>query len=257
MKGIDDLADSLTTEILVEMADSFFGARKAIDEEKERFEIQASAVKAIGEATLGRLVLLHGLLLDEEHVRDFYLSLGVTPDNYLRLVRDTSDTMKISIPFALTRKKRYAKLLIKAYGEAAGAVRGYLHGEYYNDPKVPGRKRLTPSFELLSAWAEKINASVKKVNENHSPSSVLSFSKSLNGAQVRHESISEATIDGYSNTLDKSLAIHPLDFQAYGLKEFPELPPLESAGDQVVNFARRLYKQHEERINALLEHLKT
>ncbi len=257
MKGIDDLADSLTTEILVEMAESFFGARKAIDEEKERFEAQASNVKAIGDATLGRIALLHGLLLDDTHVHDFYLTIGVTPDKYLRLVQDSPDRIKISLPFALTREKRYAKLLTRAYGEAAGAVRGYLHGEYYNDPKISGRKRITPSYELLATWAEKINTSIKKVNEGHTPSSVLNFSKSLNGAQLRHESISEATIAGYSNSLDKSLAIPPLDFQAYGLKDFPELPALETVKGQLVNFARGLYKQHKERINALLEHLKT
>lgn len=257
MKGIDDLTESLTTEILVEMADSFFGARKSIDEEKERFNIQAAKVKAIGEATLKRISLLHSLLLKKKYLQDFYRSLGVAPDQLVRLVETTPNNERISVPFAFTRRKRYEKLLLRAYGEAAGAVSGYLHGEYYSDPKEPGRKRLTPSYENLQAWAKKINDHVKKVNQGHSPSSVLSFSKSLNGPQLRHESISEATINGYSNSLDHSLALPPVDFQAYGLQELPELPAPDRVKSKVAGFARGLYKQHKERINALLEHLKT
>ncbi len=257
MKGIDDLNESLTTEILVEMADSFFGARKAIDEEKERFEAQASAVKAIGEATLQRVALLHELLPEEDDIRKLYEHLGVDPQPFLQLVRDIPVPRKVSIPFALTTAGRYEKLFLKVYGEVTGAVRGYLHGEYYDDPHTPGRKRLTPNYDQLKNWAEAVNDKVQKVNQGHSPSSVLNFSKSLKGAQVRHESISEATIDGYSNSLDQSLALAPLDFQSYSLQEFPELPALNKVKPQLTKFIRGLYKQHKERINALLKHLNT
>lgn len=256
MKGIDDLTASLTTELLVEMADSFFGARKALDEEKERFQTQVSVVKALGEATLDRISLLHRILLEDAYVRELYASLGVSPEPFIRLVQEPSN-WKISPPFALTSRKRYEKLILRTYGEAARYVHRYLHGEYYDDPQLPGRKRLSPSYLQLETWAAAINKKIRKVNEGHSPSSVINFSKSLNGSQVRYECISEATIDGYSNSLDQSLAISSLDFQASGLHALPELPVREKVKPQLVQFARGLYKQHKERINALLEHLKT
>ncbi len=255
MSRLEEFTDSLAQETMIEMAESFFGARKSIDDERELFEDKVKAIASIADAALAKLNLLHALLLEEGLAHELYAELGVRPGRLFQWVDPAKVTLFLDIPFALTGEGRYVRLVCKTYDAVQQAFDEYLHGRYYADPRTPGRKRLSLHFELLKDWAGHINRRIRNVNEGMAPSCVLGFFKGLHPGEVDNERITGATIPGYSCALDDDLAIPPVDCLALGLKEFPELPPAEAVKPRVERFAHALYPDNKERINALLERL--
>lgn len=253
MSVMDEYADALSQEILVEMAESFFGARKSLDDEKELFRKKVEQVKHIAWTALARTGLLHALLLDNKAAPEFYKGLKVVPKRLFALVDPLKARLFLPMPWALGPKGRYEKLLIRTYEAVQDSFDEYLHGRYYEDPRFRGRKRLSLHYYLLKDWAEHINGRVNKVNVNQAPSCVLSFAKDMHVADREKERITEATLDGYSNTLNNDLAIAPVNIQKMGLPQLPDLPPLPEVKSFIADFARDLYESKRDEVLAVME----
>lgn len=255
ISSLEDYSNSLAEETLVEMAESFFGARKSVEEESEHFMDSAGKVKEFGEEALDRASLLHALLLDPSRVTAFYELLGVKPGQLLEWVDPEHAKLYVKIPFAFTNKGRYAKLLANVYEIVAGLFDEYLNGRYYSPLRHGGRKRLSLHYNLLKDWAGHINRRIRDVNEGMAPSCVLGFAKGLDCSMVEAERITGATLPGYACALDHDLQMPSVNCQALGLKEIPALPPLDQVKDKLLSFAKDVYKTEGSRVQGLLDRL--
>ena len=182
-KGPGTLADDLADEALAEMADTFFGERKEIEDLVEHIEAVARHLRDEAPRILDLGAALHGLLSSPEVVREMYAAVDVDPKPFLALVparpRVELDMPK---PFALTAAGRFAKQGLAAYQAFQVALDDYLHGVYEDHPEYEGRKRLKPNLEHLGKLVVSVNERIVKVNE--APGQVLSYAHRLDVAEV-------------------------------------------------------------------------
>lgn len=252
---LDDYCDALTQETLVEMAENFFGERKSLDDEKERFEHQAGILRTYGESVLLKASLLHALLLNEENVHEFFGILGVQPGRLLLLVDPAKARLFLPLPAGFSCKRRYVKLVLRTYEAVADGFDIYLNGRYYN---LAGskQKRLSVHYKLLKDWCGHINRRIRKVNEGLAPSCVLGFAHGLDVEALDRERISGATLENYACSLDESLAMTPVSCHEAGLVELPQLPPLDKVKHPVKQYAKALYSANKTQCKALLTSLR-
>lgn len=244
MPDMDSFAEGLIQETLVDMAESFFGARTELEKEIERFEAQAKVLKKLAEAALPLADLLHALLLNEENAHELYTTLGVRPGRYFTWVDPSHELPPFKRPWALTGRGRYVKAMLRAYDQMQVAFDVYLNGRYYSDPRQHGRKRLSVHYYLMRDWAGHINRRIRKVNEGQAPSCVLAFAKSLDVEAVTKERVTDAPLDtgGINCKLDQDLAFKPVSLFDLGLKELPDLPSIKLARVRVARLARQVWR---------------
>lgn len=254
MNGFDELANTLSQEVLSEMAENFFGTRSRLDGLLDGFQNLVRQFRQVQAQTQARFSVLHFLLLRGKEAGNFYRALGLDPG--LAAFAPAELVLPGQGPaFGLTRKSRYAKTVLEAYAEAAAEAHGYMHGRFFVDARDRGRRKLTIHYTQLRELCEQINASVRKVNENLSPSGVIQYVKNFNPDEVSRENIAGAADTGYSERLDKSLRFQPVDFAGLGLLQFPDLPGPKEAEAPIREFCGRLAAQWPEEVDGLLREL--
>lgn len=239
-KTLESYAEGLVEETLVEAASTFFGARVALEREIEHYEDEARKLKRVEDGVLRRASALHFLLLDGAAAEEFYELIGVRPGHLLDAAQVARrDATGVDVPFALRPSSRYAKLALAAYEALVHAVDAYLHGEYYTDSH--GRKRITPNYGRLQKWCHDLNAKIEALNSDHSPSGTLCFVKGLDPSLIEKQRLSEATMAGYAQELDRELAFKPVECLALNHLVAPELPGVDAVRDVIMEFCRGLY----------------
>lgn len=241
-RDLESYADGLVEETLLETATTFFGARVALEREIEHYHEAAEKLTRVEEGVLCRAATLHHLLLHAEAAREFYQLIGVKPGHLLDAAEVARcDFSGIEIPFAFTRRSRYAKLVLAAYAALVRASAAYLHGEYYTDSE--GRKRVSVNFGQLQKWCHDLNEKITALNRDHSPTGTLCFVKGLDPSLIERQRLSEATLDGYAQELDRELAFKPVECISLNYLAAPELPGVDAVRDIVLRFARGLYSR--------------
>lgn len=250
-KGIEELADSLMHETLVEAATTFFGARKSLEDEIEAYTASLDALEKLEKRMLARVGAVHYLLIDRAGLAAFFDALDVRAPH----LEDMSDpehreTAGLTPGLALTRAGRYAGLLAKAYHEMQQEVDIYLHGQYYDAPDGSGRKLITPNYTQVHGWCERINTRIEAVNRDHSPSGTLCFVKGLDPAALERQRLAGGTFSNYCSEIDEELKFQPVQCLGMHAVHPPDLPPLAEVKKPLKAFAKAYFKQHAEELTA-------
>jgi hypothetical protein len=251
MSTLSDYADALVEEGLVEAADTFFGARKRLEDEIAVFHQKCRELEHMGREVVACAHGLGFLLLEGTRVESFYAALGVQVDRQSPLYGSRFNKDLRSGPGLLART-RYWKTVYKAYEEVFRAVDTYVHGRHYDDPARPGGKKRTICSTTLISWAEKINQRIKDLNNNNQASQVLQFAKQFRVDEVEKEKITGA---GVVYNLDAELAFEPLDLSPCGLLDFPRLPAPRTVKKTIKSFCLDMYRQETSRIHAILQQI--
>lgn len=254
MSQFEAYADAIAQEALMEMAENFFGERVSIDDEKERFCAQADYLRERMQDVLKRAGLLHALLFTDENIHDFYFQLDVRPGPYFLWVDSSHPRRWFPVPFALSSKERYVRLLLKTYELVQQEFDAYMNGFYHKASS--GEKRLSMHYKLLMDWSGHINRRIRKVNKGLAPSCVLGLAHSIDVEGVDKERVTGATLDNYCCTLDQSLEIPPVSCHEKGIKPLPELPPFKDVQKKLTAFAKQVYKDHTTEAKALVQRLR-
>ncbi len=248
------LADALEGEVLTEMAGTFFGARKALEDAQEDFQLHVEDIRSREAQVFSRVFYLRSLLLGEQGETAFFTEIGLDRSFPASKGRPGSRTWHPdALPFAFLPGTRYVKAVLQAYGELRQACEAYMSGVYEEDPERSGRKRLSPHYRQLERYCVRLNERIAKVNNEMTPSSVLQYARSINSPVQSGQEALENSLGAES--LDSGLAFKPVDFASLGLWEAPGLPPLEACEGAIRRFCSGFYKRNAPQIKKVLADL--
>lgn len=246
---LDEWGDALVEEGLREAADTFFGARTALDEEIAFFETQAARLKDRAGEIRSWFAGLNCLLGSEEGSRMLFDALGVTLDD-ASLYSLQVCSLQFRRPRSFTRKGLFAKTVWEVYEPLARLIEAYMHGVPYTDPLQPSRVMISVNHGQLRKHCAEINERIRTVNESNRPSESLGFAKKMDQLQIQKESITGG--GGQTWTLDRDMAFKPLDFDSYGLPAFPDLPVDAQAQSRLKECCNRIFESRREHVDAVL-----
>ncbi len=248
------LADALESEVLTEMAGTFFGARKTLDNLLEDFQLLVEDVRAREAKVYSRVCYMRSLLLGPEGEAAFFAELGMAPPFADSCSHSGSRTWHPdSLPFAFWASTRYVMAVLQAYAEVRHTCEVYMAGEYEDDPDQSGRKRLSPHYRLIERHCARLNERIEKLNTEMTPSSVLQFARDIGSADQPGQGLLTNSLGAES--LDNSLKFQKIDFAALGLWKAPALPPVEACEQAIRRFCSDYYKQSGPQIKKVLADL--
>lgn len=253
MADFKEFADQLQHEVVTDMAESYFGARKDLDDMIDAFNLMVEEFRQMGPKLSQAAAVLHHLLLDRETARDFYISLDIVP-SCIPFGDVTPRPFFDPLPFAFTGG-RYQKCVFRAYDIFQKTADEYLNGVYYEDPEFKGRKRLTVHYLRLKALCEHINDEVERVNGGMSPSGALRYLKTMDPVRVEQEKmIGEACL--VEGAIDKELLFLPIDFEALSLPIVQDLPALYKVKPLIKEFCEQIYPSRKHDVQAAMAGLR-
>lgn len=240
MSDISDFADQLQQDVVSDMAESFFGSRKELDDALEAFADMIREFLPVVERLYRAEATLRLLLLDESAADECFRRLGIDPA-VIPQAEGAAILPRESLPFALTGRRRYTTCVLDAYEQLRRTVQDYLHGQYYDDPVQKGRKRLTMHYRRLEEVAAYINEKIRKANEESSVTSVLREVKRLDPVKMEREQIMGDVYLKEGCGLDNDMCFVPIDFKGYQFPEVADLPPLKDLREPLKAFCAELY----------------
>ncbi|WP_147821488.1 hypothetical protein [Salidesulfovibrio onnuriiensis] len=254
MSRFDEFADSLRAEVVSEMAETYFGARKNIDDMTEVLEQWARELR-IWIPRLERAAdKLHVLLLDERTMHDFYVALDVLPSCVPFPAGGERANLFDKLPFAFTARGRYAKCVLKAYWEFQRLVDEYLNGRYSSQPDEGGRKRLSVHYIRFKEMFEYVNKQIEKVNARMATGDTLRYLKQMDPEYTEKERVLEACV-GESCALNVEAEYKPMELAGFELPEIQELPPVGRVRDEIKAFCRGVWERRGKEIQRLLSEI--
>ncbi len=240
MSSQKTLADSLEQEVLTEMAGTFFGARKNVDDLLEEFRRQVEELRAREGAVYARVLFLRGLLLGYEGEVEFFRALGMPGSPFSLEHGRVLDTWRPErLPFALLTSWRWRKAVELAYAELCKSCEVYEHGEYTDDRRKRGKKVLTVNRQQVLRLADYLNGRIVKLNQEMSPSSVLQYARSIRSSDDMGKGAIMNELGAES--LDRGLTFQPLDVAGLGLWKAPDLPKPEACAEKILAFCEGFY----------------
>jgi len=252
--GVEEFGESLQQEALREMADSFFGSRRLIEDELEQLHATLHELAAIAERALDRLCLLHALLVDDDTIRRFYdhldiHDLGALPE----LLAGRTPRLGFPLPGGLRASARYLRLFELAYTFAHDASHTYMHGKHRRDPAT-GAHATTLHFLQLEQWCAAMNRRIKHINASQPPSLVMAYARQLQGNGGQADAFG-ATLAGIAANTDASLGLPLLRCSEIGMGPLPALPSPVQASEVVRDVAKSAFSAHSASLRSLMRDL--
>ena len=253
MPDFKNLSDSLKMEVLSEMADTYFGARRELDQMLEHFDRLTDQLSVLARTVERNAGLLHFLLLEDQGVPGFYTALGVSPEA-VAYHGYKGAISSLNLPLALSPKGRWLRSVRRAYKTFQAVAFDYMHGHSEVDPKDRRRRRTSLHFELLQALAERINRSIMHVNRDLRLDDALEYAKGLEPGLMERERMAGA--GQYSERGNSDFDFEPIAFEDLGLKAMPDLPDPKDAFGMARPWLKRFYRGHRQEITARMQALK-
>lgn len=246
----EEMVSALQDEVLSEMAETFFSARKAVDEEMELFRSREEELRRASRRALCHAGWLADLLTGSDMAGQLWHALGV-PVDFMQMAGGTEACPHRDVPFAWTRSGRYEKLLLDVYEDTWRAFDEYVNGVAATVPGRTGKVRRL-GYRRYRQWAAEINRMVDKANRDHSPSCVLGMARALDVEGQEKLKVAGSGMEGYSCALDATLALPRLDESVPQLPDLPDLPAPATAARSLRALARRIWRERRDRAAAAL-----
>ena len=252
MGRMDEWGDALVEEGLREAAETFFGTRKALDNDIDFFNTKATKLLGQSQEVRSWFAGLNCLLGSKDNSQAFFAALDVTlPDQSLYEVLACS--LQFRRPRGFTRKGLYAKTVWEVYTVLARQVHEYMHGRTYQDPRHPGRILVSVHYTQLQRYCAKINERIAEINASLRPSESLGFARRMDLAERDREAITGGGTQTWS--LDQDLAFVPLDFATFALPVFPDLPTDDRARHRLHAFCGQIFVREREHIDQIFHEI--
>ncbi len=245
MSNLDGFASDLVNEVLSEMADNFFGARKRMDDHLERFDKLMGKLRSLEQQVELQAGKLHFILGGAAQAKQFYLLLGIKQgEPGFELTNGPAPCID-KFPRAFTPQGRFTRLVLSSYAALQEQTDAFMNGNHQPHPDQAKRLVLSLHFKQLKAYSEEINKAIEKMRQEMPVSSAIRYAKGFaDPAQVDKERVTGAHCQlplGKNQGLDASFAYQTIDFSAYGIRKYHDLPSVDQVKPLILTFCRKLY----------------
>ncbi|WP_045215320.1 hypothetical protein [Desulfonatronovibrio magnus] len=248
MNKLTYFSEDIVDETLKEAADNFFGKRRKIDSELELLDKHIRQLQQKAQTVERSISRLNYLLPGNDMVKAFWAKLGLKDSLYSAVSADWSGDA--ILPWAMTLKSKYRKTVLIFYSDLQKLVHDYLHGKYIDDPEVKGKKVMTCNLLHLKEWVEDLNKEIDNINCSNRPDDVMAFTRRIN---VSESSKRESVGSGLEYTYDQELCFQPVDFDKFGLPEYPELKKVQEVQEKISDFCNITFSDNKELIKNVLK----
>ncbi|SIO29879.1 hypothetical protein [Halodesulfovibrio marinisediminis] len=262
MTDFDSLSSALKDEVMTDIATGFFGARKAIDDERDLFHHVESDLRLAEQRALNTCAQLKALLTSERDLEKLLRLLGVSVE-FLERMEDTDPWINMELPFAFTAEGRYKKCVLKTYENMYSAFKSFLHGITYKTTDTFRKFGQTTGYYRYVEWCDDLNERIKKVNRDRSPAHVLSVVRDLDVDTVAKQRAVGAVNVAAGCLPGDDLCLLLVPCEDLKAMELPEIPPLNTQlSDKhtvesiLKEYASEIYKRDREKVKQILSTLK-
>ncbi len=255
MADFKDLSNALAEEVLNDVADTFFGARRDVDDSLEYLDILSKQLLEKVNGIFEACVLLQKVCLGDAGYKKFW-ELAEINRNIFKFPKRAECSRFDTVPtFSLTRKHEYTKWVSIAYHQLALRVEIYMKGIFIEEDSHHTRKVRSVNFMDFNLFVEEVNRKIDKVNSNTSPSDVLKFAKSLDQEAIEKEKIT-GCVGPECSVIDGEMAFKPINLEEFGLPDFPELTIGDDSRSFLNDFSRQMYAENKVQVKELLKELR-
>lgn len=250
----DDYAKDLADEVLSDMAENFFGARKQLEEAIDLFYQYVAELKKKQDLLEERFRFLNYLLMYEQEASRFYRDLGVQDTGAIPREGALSETaVPVHAPSALTIKGKYLKLMMWAYETVQKGCKAYNHGMDYEEMKQVGFEQRDAYYDLVMGMHQLINKEVRRVNAKVSPSHILQTAKRFDpDTQQKEHFTGGGAYYGDDSSLNRELNYEPIDKSSLNIRKFPDLPEPGRVDHRISKICKDRYSRHSESIRRII-----
>lgn len=213
---VADISAALAYQVKKEIAENYFGSRKALEEERDDLTRQEGILKKAWEQeVLSTLTRIYLLFIREEEGRAF-LDLIKREDLIKSINRGLKDQgippfpLSCSLPFTLTAKGKYKKLIVSLYQLAR------TQGE-----------ALGNEFRTLQKKVSLFNEELNHFNSCFNLSDILSLIHSFENRDDLKGVLGDNTDPLAVPLLEKKLMLKPLELDPEGETLLRPLPPIK------------------------------
>lgn len=238
----DHSTNPFAGEILLEVAGTFFGTRKHIEEMIALVHDSAKRLQRQSRQVDHRAATLNYLLLHPVNSRKFF---GIANVDYKAFAVDgppTNDGLPPNKPSGWTVKRKYINLVLEAYAALQTAVSLYQTGPPDDDGDVRPSLPEDAYYNLLVEMCRLINAKITALNQGMTPSATMSYVKTLDAEGRSKARIAGGASGEYAQSIDQKLRFDRIRFTDLGLKSYPLLPPLNPMRAKITAFCKTLFK---------------
>ncbi|MCG8530186.1 MAG: hypothetical protein MI749_05930 [Desulfovibrionales bacterium] len=262
MTDFNSLSSSLQGEVMVDIANGFFGARKEIDDERELFEHIENDIRLSEQRALNTCAQLQALLTCDECVKILLRMIGV-PVSFLQRVEFTDPWLSMKLPFALTDEGRYKKCVLHTYEKMYNAFGFFLHGVPYKKMDSEEKWGRTTGYYRYMEWCDDLNERISVVNRDHSPTQVLNVVRGMDVEKVAKQRAVGAINAEIGCTPGEDMCLLLLPKEELEKLALPELPALDTkigkghtVAALVKKYASEVYRRERDAVQYVLEILK-
>lgn len=228
----DDIAAALIYQIKKEIAERYFGTRKAIEEEKQALQERLQAHRdTVVKTVYGDFCQIYQLLHSAPLIEEFWEALGLKNkpfyDRYLENSRNTKacplSDQKVR---GLTLRGKYKNLLLECYRRVFDHLKPYREG-----------------YQELLEECLVINEEIDQLSANYRLSDILAFVRSIEGLDSLTGVLGETIVPTQRQDLEEKLTVIKLDCPGKDLVEIPPLPPLNEVKSRLKQLATKAHHQ--------------
>ena len=250
-----DYDSPLADEVLTDVAQTFFGARRKLDDMIEILKDYADTLEQKAAIVIRQAGTLNYLLVEQERILGFYDAIGVVDPGELYRCTPPDSLPFLKPGFALSGRGRFAKTVAWQYERLWKACREYRCSSA--NPLADAKKveDACVDFRLVKAMWEIVNGKIREINEESSPSAVLQYAKGFDSRGEKQSTVAGATAGEYAG-MDRKFVYRPIPLEEMHLHDFPELPAPDHCRRKIRRFCKENYPQIAEDAQRRMKRLK-
>jgi len=244
----------LADEVLTDVAQTFFGARRKLDDMIEILKDYADTLEQKAAIVIRRAGTLNYLLVEQERILGFYDAIGVADPGELSRCTPPDPLPHLAPGFSLTGRGRFVKAVASQYERLWKACREYRCSSA--NPLADAKKAedACVDFRLVKAMWEVVNGKIREINEESSPSAVLQYAKGFDSRGEKQSKVAGATAGEYTG-LDRKFVYRPISMEEMHLHHFPELPEPYGCRNKIARFVKKIYPAVRDQAGERVAHL--
>lgn len=255
MQSKKDLIEPLVGDILSDVADSFFTARRSLEAKIDLFHESVKKLRGMATDIHQHAALLNLLLVNDRQAEAFYRMLGLKAETFLAAADVDPRSILSGVPLGFGFNTRYTKLVFVVYSSLQEACDFYLNGQSDSSKTRAAPEGEKIYYRLIVKMHQLLNGEIVRINETISPSCTLQFAKAFKPDVLAKEKLTGGGITS-SMSLDNKLCYRPIDLSALGLLEIPLFPKLDQVKGPVKSFCKDLCRRYPNELKIIFEFIR-